>query len=66
MKVSVDLNICQGHGRCCSNHPELFKAGDDGKSIALVPDIPDDDFDTQSASRAAAMMCPHEAIIIEE
>lgn len=66
MKVKIDQNLCRGRGRCYSNEPDLFGEGEDGKGVIKIADIPDDDIDTQSAARAASMMCPMGAIEIEE
>ena len=35
MKVRVNSDLCQGHGRCCSLAPELFEVDDYGLSSAL-------------------------------
>ena len=66
MRVKVDLNKCEGHGRCYSYSPDVFDEGEDRKTKLLVENIPDDDFDLQSEARTAANMCPVGAIDIEE
>lgn len=66
MRVKVDLEKCSAHGRCYNFSPEVFERGDQGKSKVIVGDIADDDLDLQGNARAASMMCPEGAIIIEE
>jgi len=66
MKVVVDLEACEGHGRCYDNAFELFDEGPDGKSILKQAEVADDDFDMQRVARSASMMCPRNAISIIE
>ena len=64
MKVVVDLEACEGHGRCYDNAFEMFDEGPDGKTIPKMSEVPEDDFDMQRVARSAAMMCPKNAISI--
>lgn len=66
MKVIIDLTVCEGHGRCYENAFELFDEGPDGKSVAKMSEVYDDDFDMQRVARSASMMCPVNAITIVE
>ena len=66
MKVIIDLDKCEGFGRCYDNSPDMFDEGPDKKSVAKMTEVPDDDFDLQREARAAAMMCPKGAITIED
>lgn len=64
MKVVIDADTCQGHGRCYSLAPELFEPDDygDGHVIGdgtVAPDREDD-------ARRAVLNCPEHAITIEE
>ena len=60
MKVVVDHERCQGHGRCYDLAPEVFAADDDGYVELLVPgDVP---ADLEGKARLAANNCPERAI----
>lgn len=60
MRVLVDFDSCQRHGRCCIAAPEVFSLDEDG--ILIVSPNADD------ASRArveeAADLCPTQSITI--
>jgi ferredoxin len=64
MRISIDMDTCQGHGRCSLVAPELFDVDDDGKALLLV----EGDILTASESdaRLAAANCPERAITIIE
>jgi ferredoxin len=66
MKIVIDYDVCEAHGRCFENAYEVFDEGPGGKGVAKTTDVSDDDFDMQRAARSAAMMCPMGAILIEE
>jgi ferredoxin len=64
MKVSVDLDTCQGYANCVVEADAIFDIDDDtGKAIVLQPTVPDD---LVEAAKAAAASCPVDAISIEE
>lgn len=64
MKVRIDSDRCQGHGRCYSLSPELFDSDDYGDAVVLVEgDLP---AELESAAQRAAANCPEHAVIIEE
>jgi ferredoxin len=64
MRVHVDPDICQGHGRCYSLAPEVFEPDElgDGHEVGdgTVPPGQED------AARKAVLNCPERAITIEE
>jgi len=64
MRISIDGDTCQGHGRCSLIAPELFDVDDDGKALLLVPE----DIVTASEpdARLASANCPERAITIIE
>ena len=66
MKVTVDQDKCEAHGRCYNFAPELFERGPKGKSVVLHPEIGEDDLDLHRNAEAAQMMCPAGAIVVEE
>ncbi|MBN2624154.1 MAG: ferredoxin [Acidimicrobiales bacterium] len=64
MKVHVDQERCQGHGRCYSLAPELFEPDEIGNSVEIgdgtVPP------GLEEAARKAVLNCPEQAISLEE
>ena len=64
MRVHVDEERCEGHGRCYALAPEVFEPDEigDGQAIGdgVVP------ADLQERARLAAANCPEHAITIEE
>ncbi len=63
MRLALDAEACQGHGRCYSYSPELFDADDEGHSVLLVSDV---SADQEAAARRAVESCPEEAIALDE
>ena len=64
MRVHVDQERCQGHGRCYTTAPELFVPDEVGDS-ELVGDgtVPPG---LENRARLTAVNCPESAITIEE
>jgi ferredoxin len=62
MRISVDLDLCQGHGVCCSEAPELFEMAGDKVRVLDAEPAPDH----HAAARMAAKYCPTRAIHLEE
>lgn len=63
MRLALDTEACQGHGRCYSYSPDLFDADDEGHSVLLVTEVP---ADQESAARQAVESCPEEAISLDD
>jgi len=40
MRVRLDTELCQGHGRCYTLAPELFDSDDLGHCVLLVDEVP--------------------------
>ena len=64
MKVRIDSERCQGHGRCYDLAASLFGDDDEGYGLVLgdgtvPPGLADD-------ARLAALNCPEHAIDLEE
>ena len=60
MKVVVDHERCQGHGRCYDLAPEVFGADDDGYVVLLVDgDVP---AALEGPARVAVNNCPERAL----
>ncbi|MBW3536532.1 MAG: ferredoxin [Actinobacteria bacterium] len=64
MKVRVDRDCCEGHGRCYAIAPALFEPDEIGESREIgdgaVPS------DQENRARLAVANCPEQAITIEE
>ena len=64
MRVHVDRERCQGHGRCYATAPELFEPDDLGNSHetgdGTVP------AELEDKARLAVANCPELAITLEE
>ncbi len=63
MQVSVDLDLCQGHGVCESEAPEVFELG---KSLQVTVVDPRPDERLRTMVEAAARFCPTSAIRITD
>lgn len=62
MRIHLDAEKCQGHGRCYSLAPDLFDSDDLGSAVVIVTgDL--DDAQLAKANLAAAN-CPEFAIEI--
>ena len=64
MKVHVDQEKCQGHGRCYALAPELFDADDIGNGVELGDGVVPAGLEEKA--RLAVDNCPEQAIVIEE
>lgn len=60
MKIHLDSDRCQGHGRCYSIAPELFGYDDDGQAVLLATDELTED--QLAKAQLAANNCPEYAI----
>ena len=59
MKIHVDQDKCEGHGKCEKAAPEVFKLGDDELSHVLIEDVPED---LRPQVERAIRLCPRQAI----
>ena len=64
MKVQIDSERCQGHGRCYDLAPELFGADDEGYGVVLGSGVLPPD--QEQGARLAAANCPESAVTILE
>jgi len=64
MRVHVDQEICQGHGRCYSLAPELFEPDEIGNGVEIGDGTVRAGL--EDAARKAVLNCPERAITIEE
>ncbi len=63
MRVQVDIDLCQGHGVCESEAPEVFAVGRDHRVEVLDPSPSDDQ---RGAIEAAVRFCPTHALSIAD
>ncbi|MDA4106397.1 ferredoxin [Mycolicibacterium holsaticum] len=62
-KVTVDLDLCQGHAMCELEAPDVFTVPKRGKVQILNPEPPDD---LRAQVEEAVMQCPTQALSIKE
>ena len=63
MKVVVDFDVCQGHGVCEAEAPEVFQVDEDGNLTVLLESPPES---MRSQLEDAEKYCPQLAITIED
>ncbi|MGV3759259.1 MAG: ferredoxin [Actinomycetota bacterium] len=63
MKIIVDRDLCQGHGVCESEAPEVFSVSKDGVLTVLDETPPESQ---RAAVELAVRYCPTHALSIEE
>jgi sterol 14-demethylase len=62
-RIAVDRDLCQGHGVCESEAPEVFSVSKDGV-LTVLDETPADD--QRPAVEAAVTYCPTHALSISE
>ncbi len=63
MRVQLDRERCQGHGRCYVLAAAVFESDDDGYGLVVSADVPPE---LHEAARKGAGNCPEDAITIIE
>ncbi|MEI2638961.1 MAG: ferredoxin [Microthrixaceae bacterium] len=65
VRIKVDLDLCQGHGVCESEAPEIFEVGNDRK-VHVLNETPHES--QLTAVNLAVKYCPTHALslIVEE
>ena len=61
LRITIDYDVCAGHGRCYSLAPELFEPDDEGNGSPIADVIDDSRAD---AAQLAAANCPERAITV--
>lgn len=64
MKIVIDRDLCQGHGVCCSEAPELFALDEEQGSVRVLIEEPGEEH--RESLKRAAKYCPTFAIGIED
>ncbi|HEY5476048.1 MAG TPA: ferredoxin [Tepidiformaceae bacterium] len=59
MKVVVNHDRCEGHARCQSFAPEVFRLDANDQSQVLMEDVPDN---LRTRVEEAIRLCPRQAI----
>ena len=59
MKVQVNHDKCEGHGKCQMAAPEVFELRDDDLSYVLVDDVSEE---LKPKVERAIRLCPRQAI----
>lgn len=62
-RVAVDLDLCQGHGVCENEAPEVFEVGA-GRKVVLLDERPGDE--QRKAVEMAVKYCPTHALRLIE
>ena len=61
MRVTVDQDMCEGHGICVDIAPEIFVLREDGLAEVILADPP---AEMNEAAGDAARRCPASAISV--
>ena len=63
LKVTVDPDLCVGHGRCYALAPDVFGSDDYGHCEILIADV---DGTLADQARIGADNCPERAITVTD
>lgn len=62
MKIIIDWDLCQGHGNCTGEAPEVFRLNDQGNLELLMEEAP---LSMAKELDLAVRYCPTSAIRLE-
>ncbi len=62
-RVSVDLDLCQGHGSCANEAPQIFAVDGDTRRVRVLCERPGPEL--RDAVEAAVRHCPTQALRIQ-
>ncbi len=63
MKIAIDFDLCQGHGVCMGEAPDVFEVDEQGM-LTLLQVSPDETL--RQAVETAARWCPTQAITVAD
>ncbi len=63
MRIRLDTELCQGHGRCYTLAPDLFDSDDLGHCVLLVDEVP---AGLEDDARNGVDNCPEHALALED
>jgi ferredoxin len=61
--IRLDVDRCQGHGRCYVLAPDLFDSDDYGHCVLLVDEVP---AGREGDARTGVENCPEQALALED
>ena len=61
MRISLQRDLCSGHGRCYALAPEVYEPDDDGYCSPLFDVVP---VALEAKARLGATNCPEDAIVL--
>jgi ferredoxin len=61
MRISIDEDLCRGHGHCYNKEPGVFSSDDEGFAVVDNPLVRGADIE---AAERAASDCPEHAISV--
>ena len=64
MKVSADIDLCQGHQMCQAEAPTVFGFDEAADKVVLLDDHPDESL--RDAVRTAVKYCPAMALTVSD
>jgi ferredoxin len=62
MRIQVDRDLCQGHGVCKEEAPEVFDVADD--TVVVLREEPDEE--QRKLVKLAVKYCPTRALSLED
>jgi ferredoxin len=64
VKLTIDLDLCQGHGACAEEAPEVFLVDEKrSKAVIRLQEPPEE---LRAKVRAAVRYCPTRALTLRE
>jgi len=63
VRIKLDRDLCQGHGTCCAEAPEVFELDDAGR-LQILQDEPGAAL--RESVRMAVKYCPTHALALED
>lgn len=64
MRVEADLDLCQGHGMCAVEAPDVFALGKGDDQVRILQAEPDDS--RRPAVHNAVRYCPATALAVHD
>ncbi len=64
MRIKIDFGLCQGHGTCKNDAPEVFDVDEDEMRVIVLQEEPPAGL--AEKVRLAAKYCPTQAIRLED
>jgi ferredoxin len=62
MRLEIDTDVCEGHGRCYDLVPELFGADAAGRGVVIAAEPTEQ---RRAAAELAVRSCPEGAITLD-